>query len=691
MTFLFQRKPCKDCGRKSVHFIQRTHLLNPCMMNVFSIFHTSSRILGLFLIIVMTYGSTLGAIRLPRIIGSGMVLQQKQAVPIWGWASPRERITIEFNGQLIKTRAGKDGKWRIELTPMEAGGPYAMTLSGKNTLTLNDILIGEVWICSGQSNMQWTVSSSNDAEQEIAAADYPHIRLFSVERQIQLVPTDDLDKGEWQTCTPATIPDFSAVAYFFGRDLQDNLQVPIGLIHTSWGGTNVETWISGPTITQIEGFEQSTEGLTVEAMQAMKAEQAARFQKILSEFGDSEGGIENGKAIWAAPGLDESDWKTMDVPGLWETKGLDGIDGVIWFRKTIALSESAANTSGMIHLGPIDDNEITWINGHQVGFTNAYNEPRNYAVSADHLQPGKNVITIRVEDTGGGGGLYGSADEMKLTLGNIEIPLAGNWKYRISPVGLELNSSGMGPNDKPTLLFNGMINPLIPYAFQGAIWYQGESNAGRAYQYRELFPALIRDWRGYWKRDFPFLFVQLANFKKAKLTPDDSDWAELREAQTMTLAEPHTGMALAIDIGEADDIHPRNKQDVGSRLALSARKVAYGQDIIHSGPKYASMEIKGKVIEITFDYVGEGLMPFEDKYGYLRGFSIAGEDQHFQWAQAEIIGNKVHVSNPAVSNPVAVRYAWADNPADANLYNATRLPAVPFRTDTWKGITYDKK
>ncbi len=639
----------------------------------------------------MTCGSSRGAIRLPRIIGSGMVLQQKQVVPIWGWASPRERITIEFNGQLIKTRAGKDGKWRVELAAMEAGGPFVMTLSGKNTLTLDDILIGEVWICSGQSNMQWTVSSSNDAEQEIAAADYPNIRLFSVERKIQLVPTDDLAKGEWQACSPTTLPDFSAVAYFFGRDLQDNLQVPIGLIHTSWGGTNIETWTSGPTITQIEGFEQSTEGLTVEAMQAMKAEQAARFQKILDEFGDSEGGIENGKAVWAAPSLDESDWKEMEVPGLWEGKGLDGIDGVIWFRKTIALSESAAKTDGMIHLGPIDDNEITWINGHQIGFTNAYNEPRNYAVSADHLHPGKNVITIRVEDTGGGGGLYGSADEMKLTLGNIEIPLAGNWKYRISPAGLELNSAGMGPNDKPTLLFNGMINPLIPYAFQGAIWYQGESNASRAYQYRELFPALIRDWRRYWNRDFPFLFVQLANFKEQKLTPDDSDWAELREAQTMTLAEPHTGMALAIDIGEADDIHPRNKQDVGSRLALSARKVAYGQDIIHSGPQYASMEVKGKAIEITFDYVGEGLMAFEDKYGYLRGFSIAGEDQQFQWAQAEIIGNKVRVFNPAISNPVAVRYAWADNPADANLYNATGLPAVPFRTDTWKGITYGRK
>ncbi len=336
-------------------------------------------------------------------------------------------------------------------------------------------------------------------------------------------------------------------------------------------------------------------------------------------------------------------------------------------------------------LGPIDDNDITYLNGQEIGRYNGYNTPRVYDVSKGALRKGKNVIAVRVEDTGGGGGLWGKAALYQFKMGGMSVPLSGKWKYRVSPQGVALNLA-LGPNDQPTLLYNGMIAPLLPYGIKGAIWYQGESNAGRAEAYQKLFPAMIENWREDWGYEFPFFWVQLANFKAAKEQPEDSDWAELREAQSMTLSLPKTGEAVIIDIGEAGDIHPRNKQDVGLRLALSALHVAYEQDIVHSGPRFKKANFRSGKATLQFDNIGSGLMA-RDRYGYLKGFAIAGEDRHWHWAQAYIDGDEVVVSSPNVPNPVAVRYAWADNPDDANLYNAEGLPASPFRTDDWPMIT----
>ncbi len=632
----------------------------------------------------------LADVTLPKIIGSGMVLQRDREISVRGWAGKGEKITVTFNGTTAKTKAGKTGKWTAKLPSMPAGGPYEMTIEGKNTITLSNILLGDVWVCSGQSNMQWTVSNSKNPGEEISNADYPNIRLFSVPRVTSTKPLSDIQSGEWTECSPQSIPDFSAVGYFFGRCLHKHLDVPIGLIHTSWGGTMIETWISGPSIRTITEFEAVVDKLQKIDEKDYLKEITAKYDKMLEDFGDTQGGLVDGKALWAAAALDESVWKEMELPTLWENRGLKELDGVVWFRKTIDLPESIVDSDVTLHLGKIDDSDITWINGTKVGETiDKYNQLRHYEIAPGVLKPGKNVITVRVTDTGGGGGLYGDAADMVLEYTDKKISLAGVWKYRISPVDLKVNKSGFGPNDNPTLLYNAMVHPLLPCVVKGVIWYQGEANTGRAYKYRTLMPLLIEDWRRAFENpDMPFFMVQLANFMAAKPEPSASNWAELREAQLMTaLNDPNAGLAVTIDIGEADDIHPRNKQDVGKRLALAARKIAYGENIIHSGPTYKAMEIDENKVVLTFENTGSGLTA-KDKYGYLKGFAIAGEDSNFVWAGAKIKGDKVVVYNESIQNPVAVRYAWADNPDDANLYNAEGLPASPFRTDDWPGLTW---
>lgn len=457
-------------------------------------------------------------IRLPKLVGSNMVLQRDLPIHIWGWADPGEKITITFNGKDYRATADAEGNWETTLKKMKAGGPYEMVLAGNNRITLENILIGDVWVCSGQSNMQWTVKQAANPEEEIKNADYPEIRLFTVKRTTAAQPVEDVS-GQWAVCSPESVAEFSAVGYYFGRELNQTQRIPIGLISSNWGGTVVETWTS-----------------------------------------------------------------------------LEGLQGEETFGPRAAVVKD-------LHPDSI---------GH--------------------------------------------------------------------------------PNSHPTLLYNGMIHPLINFAIKGAIWYQGESNASRAYQYRDLFPRLITDWRRKWDQgDFPFLFVQLANFKKPLDQPAPSDWAELREAQDMTLRLKNTGMASAIDIGEAGDIHPKNKQEVGRRLALAARKLSYGDKVVASGPRYRSMQIKGNEIHIRFTDVGGGLKT-KDGSKSLGEFQIAGKDRRFYWANAEIVDKQtVKVVAPEVSEPVAVRFAWQDNPAALNLYNAADLPANPFRTDNWPGLTFDKK
>ncbi len=653
------------------------------IINVFKL-RLLTAIISLFAFNSLIYSN----VRLPHVLSSNMVLQRNMPINIWGWADAGEKVNVVFAGKTLSVKADKEGKWKVVFPPMREGGPYVMTIKGHNTINLEDIMIGEVWICSGQSNMEWMLYNARDGINEVNAATYPEIRLFTVPKRTELKPVDDFNGGEWQECSPQTAAGFSAVGYFFGRELYNKLHVPVGLINTSWGGTLIEPWTSDDALNSVPGTKEWVNQLKNLDVQKLEAQQKAKYDKIRSTITGNTDGIIDGKAVWAEVDYDDHDWISIKVPGLWEQSVFPGLDGVVWFRYEFEVPADMTQTDVTLSLGKIDDSDITWINGIKVGETEQkYDKPRIYNVYKGILKPGRNVITVRVDDTGGGGGFWSEESELRIENGRQTIALSGEWKCKISPVSFRLNESIVGPNDFPAVLYNGMIYPMLNYAARGVIWYQGESNCGRAYHYRTLFPIMISNWREKWQNpDLVFLFVQLANFKEPAPVPGNSDWAELREAQLMTLSVPKTGMAVIIDIGEANDIHPRNKQDVGYRLSLAARKIAYNEDLVYSGPIFKSYTINGNKIEIEFDHVGSGLMA-KDKYGYLKGFTIAGEDQQFKWAKAYIQDNKVIVFSDEVSSPVAVRYAWADNPDDANLYNKEGLPASPFRTDKWKGIT----
>lgn len=637
-------------------------------------------------------------VTLPHIFSDHMVLQQKKPIPVWGKAAPGEKITVSFARETKKTTADATGHWMVRLKARKATKkqtPQTLTVSGKNTITFNDVLLGEVWVCSGQSNMQLAVNSTNNAPQEIAKANLPQIRLFTVPNTTAIAPQEDCG-GQWLVCSPETVPGFSAVAFYFGRHLHEQLQVPVGLINTSWGGTIAEAWTSAPALrAKLPEFNHALDavatpsGTTQQAIvsyQQKIEERKAAIEKLYALEDDLETA---GK--FAAVNLDDSKWKTMSLPGNWEAQGMPDEDGIVWFRKTITLPAAWAGKEIILRPGPIDEVDDTWFNGTHVGGkgrmrtgeTSFWNIPREYRVPGNLVKAGANVVAVRAFDAVGQGGLWGApASTMYVELADgsdtTHISLAGEWRYYPELLLPRVPQNPAGPN-YPSVLYNAMIHPLIPYAMQGAIWYQGESNADRPLQYQTLLPTMIADWRTRWGvGEFPFLIVSLANFMARTNNPSESGWAELREAQTLTTtALPKVGQAMAIDIGDAQDIHPKNKQDVGLRLALAARAIAYKQKIVYSGPVYKSMTVKdGKAI-LSFQYTANGLVAKGDA---LTGFAVCGADKKFVWAQAKIVGDTVVVWADGITQPVAVRYAWANNPA-CNLYNSAGLPAVPFRTD----------
>jgi sialate O-acetylesterase len=615
------------------------------------------------------------------------VLQQGMPVPVWGTAEPREVVTVEIAGQKASTTTGDDGKWLVRLAPMKAGGPFTLTISGKNQVVLGDILVGEVWVCSGQSNMERQLGLRTgqqpitDWEKEVAAADHPQIRHFGVAQSKALTPCETV-KGRWEVCTPDAVKDFTAVGYFFGRDLHAARKVPIGLIHSSWGGTSAEAWTSAAGLRSLPDFATASQNLEFVLADPRGAER--KYEADLEEwFAANDSGSKSGKS-WSALSLDMAVWKPMTVPTLWEDAGEPDLNGVVWFRKAFDLPAGAATPSAELQLGMVDDIDTTFVNGVKVGFTTGYNVVRKYAIPAGLLRSGHNVIAVRVLDTGGGGGLWGDGKlqlVFKPGASLRSLDLSGPWQYRI---GMDLKDGPWPPIgfngdvNTPTVLYNGMIAPLLPYAIRGVIWYQGESNVRREQQYRTLLPALIGDWRRAWgEGDFPFLFVQIAPHRE--MTP------EIREAQLLSWQRtPNTAMAVTIDCGDANDIHPAHKQPVGARLALAARALAYGEKLEYSGPAFASMDLKGRKATLRFSHLGGGLVAkgkgkVADRK--LKGFTMAGPDGIFHPAEANIRGKAVVVSSDAVAQPAAVRYAWANVP-EGNLFNKAGLPASPFRTDT---------
>jgi sialate O-acetylesterase len=622
-------------------------------------------------------------VRLSGLFGDHTVLQRDAPVKIWGWADKNETVRLQFHGQTLTTRAKSDGSWELTLAPMPFGGPYVMTVKGKNNvIELNDMLIGDVWLCSGQSNMEWTVAQSANAATEIANATYTEIRSLRVPKGIKAEPQNDFTAA-WVVCSPATVSDFSGVAYFYARELYRELNIPIGIINASWGGTDIETWISGNAFTvlpdkvkkkydaevrrNIDGYLKSNTGSRQAFLDAMKNDPA------LSEK-------------WFDPATDRSLWQTITVPAEWASTPLALIDGQVWFSYDVVLPANVSGKPAELSLGTIDDSDITWINGVQVGENSGWDTPRHYHIPAGVLKEGNNNITVRITDNGGSGGMWSPPEAIYLESGAEKWSLAGHWKYKASVSNAEYKVLDITPNMVYASLYNTMINPMTKFRIKGVVWYQGENNTGRAYSYRTLFSALISNWRSQWGYEFPFYWVQLANLYPLNETPVESAWAELREAQTMALGLPKTGQAVIYDIGNPNDIHPTNKQDVGRRLARIAFHKDYGKTaIIYAGPTFQSMETVGNQAIITMDTHGSELA-IHNKYGYLEGFTVAGDDKKFEWAKATVEGNKIIVYSDRVTHPVAVRYGWANNPG-GNLFNTERLPAVPFRTDSWQGIT----
>jgi len=646
---------------------------------------------GIFLLFIAFAGSLFAKIELPVIFSNNMVLQQQTNAPIWGKATPGSKVEIytSWDKQTYTTNADGNGKWKLLLKTPVAGGPYDITISDGKKLTLSNVLIGEVWICSGQSNMEMPLAGWGKVlnyEQEIAAANYSGIRLLQVDKETSTQALSDLkvSSGGWQVCSPATIAEFSSTAYFFGRNLHQNMNnIPIGLINTSWGGTIAEAWTSAESLETMPDFVQAVQNIKSTDAKVVYEEQMKQWTEQLIAI---DKGMKDNQPYWANVDLDDSNWSTMTLPGLWG-KQLNQFNGIVWFRYTVDIPATLSGKDLILSLGMIDDNDITYFNGKQIGATEGHAASRNYIISGKQVKSGKQVITVRVLDTGGEGGFNGNSKDMYIALkskpNNPAISLATDWKYSISVSTREFPRAPSSPNNpnRPTVLYNAMIHPIVPYAIKGAIWYQGESNADRAYQYRDLFPLMIRDWRKQWNSEFPFYFVQLANFMDIDTEPEDSQWAELREAQLQTLNLNNTGMAVIIDIGDDIDIHPKDKQGVGNRLALAARAKTYGQNIAYSGPIYKSYTIENNQIRIKFDHTNGGLKTKDSQP--VKGFAIAGPDHKFYWADAKIEGNEIVVSSPKVLFPVAVRYAWSNNPV-CNLYNGANLPASPFRTDDYR-------
>ncbi|QTE40021.1 sialate O-acetylesterase [Mucilaginibacter gossypii] len=624
---------------------------------------------------------------MPGVFSDNMVLQQKTMAGIWGTADAGKTVSItsSWNNKTYTTIADADGNWKTKIKTPSYGGPYQVTITdGSEPVVLNNVLIGEVWICSGQSNMEMPVAGwgqVNNYKEEIANANYPEIRLLQVSQATSLTPQTNIKVANngWMVCSPQTIGEFSSVAYFFAREINKRVKIPIGLISSNWGGTMIEAWSDENTLTNNPVFSAQIK----QQQESAKTETPLTFAQKMDAWNKLAAAADLGYTNNNAFNPDTAGWRSMLLPQFFEKGALGDFDGVVWFRKKITIPAAWAGQDVKISLGKIDDNEITFFNGEKIGATDGYTQSRNYIIPAPKVKAGESVITVRVFDSGGGGGLYG-ADEMQLMSASGEkISLAGTWDYK---VGFNIKSLPPMPvannPNRLAVLYNAMINPLTPMAIRGVIWYQGEANTGRPGQYNELFEGMINGWRNIWNEgNFPFYFVQLANWQKRDTEPVPSGWAELREAQTQTLELPNTGMAVAIDLGEADNIHPKNKQEVGRRLALVALDKTYHKKQPYSGPMYKSQKIDGDKIELSFNYTDGGLKA--QGGDNMQGFAIAGEDMKFHWATAVIKGNRVIVSSPDVTNPVAVRYAWANNPV-STLYNGVGLPASPFRTDNWE-------
>jgi sialate O-acetylesterase len=640
-------------------------------------------------------------IRLPKLIADNMVLQRDEPIKIWGWASPKEKISLIFNKKTYKTSTLESGKWEITLPAQPAGSNQQMVLKGKNEIILKNIAFGDVWMCSGQSNMTAPMERVKEKyPDDIASANYPNIRNFFVATLTNLnSPKDDFPSGEWKEANPKNVMAFAAVPYFFAREIYEKYHVPIGIINSSVGGTPIEAWISENGFKDFKEI-QKTIAKNKDSLYVKSFIRKPSFTK--PEIKDL-GTIEH----WENADYQPKGWRNINIPGFWEDQGLKDLNGVVWYRKEIDIPQNWIGKSVKLYMGRIVDADEMYVNGKKIGNITYQYPPRRYEIPADLLKLGKNTFVIRVTNTSGKGGFVPDKPYF-MTQNGEEIDLKGTWQYKVGEVYPPQSFSGFGGSlvhqNQPAALFNAMISPVLNTKIKGFLWYQGESNVSNPKPYNQLMPALITDWRRGWNnQNLPFLVVQLANFQDVNYTPAESNIAELREAQNQALKLPNTAVAVTLDLGEWNDIHPLNKKDIGQRLALSARNLAYGEkDLVHSGPSLKSYKLENDKILLTFENVGDGITSKDGEN--LRWFSIADYDKKFVWAKTKILSkNQIELWNETLKNPKYVRFAWQDNPEGINFYNSASLPASSFRTDVqnidetkpWKGkkavvvLTYD--
>lgn len=618
------------------------------------------------------------AVELPRIFADGMVLQRDQPLPVWGRAAPGARVHIDFAGRQVTVKTAADGNWRAELAPLPAGGPYVMRIDDQTApRQLGDVYVGEVWLASGQSNMEWPLAQTDGAEVAIAAANDPLIRHFKIPKSWAGAPQWQLDGGRWLPASPQHAGDFSAVAYYFARQMRERTGVAVGIIDSTWGGSTIEAWTDAAT--------QGLDSAALVAQAAALRDSDTRALQVTHANLARWPQLPADASRWYEADVDAAQWTSITVPGLWESQGWNGMDGVAWYRASFHLSAEEAANGVMLGVGRVDDTDTTWVNGRQVGETRLqYNLARRYSVPASALQPGLNHVAVRVQDFGGGGGIHGEASEVFVQpAGAAPRPLDG-WRFRVERAQVALIDD---KNQHPALLYNAMIHPLQDYGMRGVLWYQGEANANtvpQAWKYRQQFPALITQWRAQWHSpSLPFLWVQLAPFasgadrRDGEGTVIESPWALLRESQSATLALPATAQVVITDAGDAHDIHPTDKRTVGERLALAARHLVFADRLAYSGPVYAHMHNRGDALVLHFQ-PGTQLQARDGQP--LQGFELAAADGRYAPADAQIEGSTVVLRNSSVAAPVAARYGWNDTPQNANLIGEGGLPASPFRT-----------
>lgn len=622
---------------------------------------------------------------LSPIFGDNMVLQRGKANTLWGWSEPGDTIHVQLGDNTASAVAGADRRWEVRIQPPPAGGPYTLRISGPKTLELHNVLVGDVWLCGGQSNMQLPLGFTRNGADEVKAANHPEIRFFTVAGHAAYHHTD-LVEGNWKAVTPETANGISAVGYYFARKVQEEIHVPIGLVVDAMGGTPAEAWTSAAALRTIKDFD-----VPLAELDRLAAAGAPEYGNYVMHWYDQyDVGL---KGNWAAPTFDDSGWKTVTIPGGFAELGVPDTPAVVWFRKEIILPDPLPAGRSLLFLGSIERMDTAWINGVWVGASAWVENPRVYS-DRGALKPGRNVVVIRVLKTKPDGGFLSKPQDLRILLGGkTAIPLAGQWKGQLSvdlrpphplPIGYE-NWPVM-----PTVLYEGTLKPIAPLSTAGVLWYQGEQNSERGYHYRKVLPAMIADWRRLFAQgDVPFYIVSLPAFKHRSPTPLDGDaWAETRESQALTAASvPNSCLAVTIDTGDADNIHPRDKLPVGERLAQCALAKYYGQHVVDSGPALASFERLPGAMRLHFTHTDGGLVV---KGAKLEEFSIAGEDRKWVWADARVEGDMIVVSSPSVPNPQEVRYAWQANPA-ATLFNGAGLPAAPFRTDHWPGITESQR